>query len=279
MSFLILPAEIRSLIYHEFLLDNVAAQHVAFDGRTNNYARFPCQSVPDHVFLQDLSRSCGNQGWGDSLGRLRTSAWRNGHLACEPGTVLHSGERLPSPTALFLTCHQVHREAATYIYNTPLLFHDWDTFKAFLGRTEGAAIPARLTSVQIVEQLRQGDFPAGRDFVYTLACLNLSSTTIRILGPVNVGWLLYHVMARALWHKSAGIEILDLRATEVATGRPPNGCPVTRRPEVAWVRVFYRYLSKRGGILKTREVLEELSSYEVLVKVAGELELSISDDA
>ncbi|KAK8091611.1 hypothetical protein PG997_001972 [Apiospora hydei] len=278
MSFLTLPAEIRSLIYHEFLLETAAAQHVAFDGRTHNYARFPCQSVPDHVFLQDLSRSCGNQGWGDSVGRLSTSAWRNGHLACKPGTVSHSGERLPSPTPLFLTCRQVYREAAIYIYNTPLLFHDWDTFKAFLGRTEGAAIPPRLTSVQIVEQLCRGDFPAGRDFVYTLACLDLSSTTIRILGPVNVGWLLYQAMARALWHKSAGIEILDPRATEVATGRPANGCPVTRRPDVAWVMVFYRYLRTRGGVLKTRDVLEELSSYEMLVKVAGELGLSISDD-
>ncbi|KAK8022670.1 hypothetical protein PG993_013437 [Apiospora rasikravindrae] len=281
MSFLTLPTEIRNLIYHDFLLDSAAAQHVAFDGRTNHYARLPCQSIPDHVFLQDLSRICGDKGWGDSLGSLRTSAWRNGHLACEPRTVVHSGERLPSPTPLFLTCRQVYREAATYIYNTPLMFHDWDTFKSFLSRTEGRAIPARLTSVHIVEQLSRGDFPVGRDFIYTLACLDLSSTTIRILGPLGsyVGSLLYEAMARALWHKAVAIEIFDPRATEVETARPANGCPVVRRPDAAWVLAFNRYLSKSGGVPKTRDVLGELSSYAVLEKVAGELGLSISDDA
>ncbi|KAK7994480.1 hypothetical protein PG991_016068 [Apiospora marii] len=280
MSFLSLPPEIRSLIYHDFLVDNASAQHVAstHNGRSGHWARFPCKSVPDHIFLQEWSQRCGDQGWGDYLGRLRYSPWRNGHLACEPGVAGHSGEILPSPTSLFLTCRQVYREAATYVYNTPLMFHDWDDFKVFLGRTEGGAIPPRLTSVQIVEQLDRGDFPAGRDFVYTLACLDLSSTTIRILGPVNVMTLLYQAMARTLWHKAVGIEVLDPRTTEVATAHPANGCPITKRPDAAWATVFYRLLSKRGGVRSTYQVLDELNSYGALVKVTGELGLSISDD-
>lgn len=181
--------------------------------------------------------------------------------------------------SLFLTCRQIYREAATYIYNTPLMFHDWSDFKSLLSRTEGRAIPPRLTSVHIVEQLVHGDLPAGRDFVYTLACLDLSSTTISILGPVGIAWLLHVAMARALWHKAVAIEILDPRATQVETTRPANGCPVTRRPEAAWLIAFYRYLWKRGGVSKTYEVLNELNSYTALARVAGDLGLSISDSA
>lgn len=280
LSFLTLPPEIRSLIYHDFLVENAAAQHVASvdRGRADQLARFPCKTVPDHVFLQDRSRRCGDQGWGDYLLKLSHNPWRNGHLACEPGMAGHSGQRLPSPTSLFLTCRQVYREAATYVYNTPLMFHDWNEFKCFLSRTEGGAIPPRLTSVQIVEQLPHGDFPVGRDFIFTLACLDLSSTTIRILGPSAVTWLIHEAMARTLWHKAVAIEILDPRATEVETARPANGCPVTRRPDAAWLVAFYRYWWKRGGIRNTH-VVNELNSYAALVKAAGEFGISIGDDA
>ncbi|KAK8121733.1 hypothetical protein PG984_010403 [Apiospora sp. TS-2023a] len=274
--------EIRSYIYHDFLLNNAAAQHVASadSGRADQWARFPCEAVPDHVFLQDRSRRYGDQGWGEDLQRLRSSPWRNGHLACQPGVAGYSGERLPSPVPMFLTCRQVYREAATYVYNTPLMFHTWNEFKAFLARTEGRAIPPRLTSVQIVEQLpRGGDFPVGRDFIYTLACLDLSTTTIRILGPVCVTNLLREVMSRALWHKAVAIEIVDPLATEVVTTRPANGCPVTRRPDVAWATAFYRYWCKRGAYRNTEAVLNELSSYAALARVAGELGLNISDSA
>ncbi|KAK8104341.1 uncharacterized protein PG998_011374 [Apiospora kogelbergensis] len=278
MSFLALPAEIRRLIYREFLLDNAPAQHIGTLGGAS-YARFPCKSVPDHVFLQDVSRSCGDISFGDYVEVLRYSAWRNGHLACDPVAISSQGERLPSPVPLFLTCRQVYMEASVYVYNTPLMLHDWDTTKSLLGRA-GGAFPIGLTSIQIIELLPLGDFPVGRDIIYTLACLDLSSTTIRILGPLNktVVRLLHVAMATSLWHKAVALEIVEPVVTEVKTWQPANGCPVTRRPDASWLTAFHRYLYKRGGISFTRDVLDELSSYDVLEKVAGELGIDLGEN-
>ncbi|KAK6851417.1 hypothetical protein PG995_012539 [Apiospora arundinis] len=114
MQFLSLPPEIRSLIYHQFLTENTQAQH-------------------------DLSNSYGENGWGNYLAVKRFSSWRDGHLACEPNTLCNDGERLPSPTALFLTCRQIYQEAAVYLY-TPLIFQSKETFEAFLGHTRGPSL-------------------------------------------------------------------------------------------------------------------------------------------
>ncbi|KAK7957337.1 uncharacterized protein PG986_006559 [Apiospora aurea] len=142
-SFLALPAEIRGMIYRPFLVGDAPAQHVVASGDFwgRKYNRFPCASISDHDFLQNLSRWCGKGGWGNYLTIMRFSMWRNGHLGCEPGTLFHRAKRLPSPTPLFLTCRQIYREAAVYVYDTPLIFHTWDAFRAFLARTRGV-IPA-----------------------------------------------------------------------------------------------------------------------------------------
>ncbi|KAK7981344.1 hypothetical protein PG988_003582 [Apiospora saccharicola] len=96
MPFMTLPAEIRGLIYHAFLTNNATCQHVipSSGGFFGQYDRFPCQGVPDHEFLQNLSRCCGGRGWGDYLDTIRFTEWRGGHLGCEPGTLFHHCEEL-----------------------------------------------------------------------------------------------------------------------------------------------------------------------------------------
>ncbi|KAK8079415.1 hypothetical protein PG997_007233 [Apiospora hydei] len=205
---------------------------------------------------------------------MRFSVWRNGHLGCEPGTLFHRAKRLPSPTPLFLTCRQVYREAAVYVYDTPLIFHAWDAFRAFLARTRGV-IPAGVASVQLVDSMPDGTFLGEREFLSCLQKLDLSSVGLRALGPVSSDQA--QLLARAMWmghlSRAKTVELFSPAAGHVGTVRF-NGCPVTLRPDAAWARVLY--LLEHDG---EDEQIGELNSYAALVQAAEPLGLSIADSS
>ncbi|KAK7928340.1 hypothetical protein PG985_005338 [Apiospora marii] len=212
MSFMTLPAELRGLIYHAFLTDNAPCQHVipVSGGIYAHYARFPCQAIPDHEFLQNLSRCCGLSGWGDYLETMRFSEWRGGHLACEPGTLFHRSERLPSPLPLFLTCRQVYREAAVYLHGAPLIINTTDAFAAFTG-PKGWDTSLSVATVQLVVdpvRRRDGGYGVDREFVRRLVRLDLSSVRLTTLGPVDADrarWLLQALSGRGGGVRGEGV--------------------------------------------------------------------------
>lgn len=286
MSFMTLPAEIRGLVYHAFLTNNASCQHVIPVPRgLNGYDRFPCQAIPDHAFLRNLSKRCGRSGWGDYLETMRFSEWRGGHLACEPGTLFHRSERLPSALPLFLTCRQVYHEAAAYLHGAPLVICTEGAFEAFVGRTV-TRTPRRVEAAQlgvevqlVVDPIRRrdGGFGIDREFVRRLARLDLSSVRLTILGPVDADrarWLL-QTLSRGEWSEGKGsIELVSPTATRVAAVRLGNGCQATVRPDVTWARVVHM-LEERGD----GEFRGSLTSYDMLVRVAGDLGLDIQSDS
>lgn len=288
MSFMTLPAEIRGLIYHAFLTNYATCQHVIPRSRGIyiNYDRFPCQGIPDHEFLQNLSRRCGPRGWGDYLDTMRFSEWRGGHLGCEPGALFHRREKLPSPIPLFLACRQVNKEAAVYLRNASLVICTADAFAAFNGRagwdTLATMPPLQLVVDPVRRQEREGGYAIERDFVQRLRRLDLSSVRLMLLGPVEADkarYLLQTLSRGQQWFEGRGkgkrssIELVSPTATKVAAVRLGNGCQVTVRPDVAWARVLH-LLEERGE----EERKESLTSYDVLARVAGDLGLDIRSD-
>ncbi|KAK8127194.1 hypothetical protein PG984_008302 [Apiospora sp. TS-2023a] len=280
MPFMTLPAEIKGLIYHAFLTNNATSQHVipSSGGFLGQYDRFPCQGVPDHEFLQNLSRCCGGRGWGDYLDTIRSSEWRGGHLPCEPGTLFHRCERLPSPIPLFLTCRQVYEEAAVYLRKAPLIICTADAFNAFVQRP-GWDNPARVAPIQLVldpVRRREGGFEIEREFVQRIVRVDLSSARLRILGPVDAAkarWLLERLSRGNRWSERSieTIELVSPNATAVATVRMESGSQVTIRPDVSWARVLH-LLEERGE--EYRKGL--LTSYDMLSRVAEDLGLDIT---
>ncbi|KAK8011662.1 hypothetical protein PG990_010627 [Apiospora arundinis] len=276
MQFLSLPPEIRSLIYHQFLTENTQAQHVSLLWK-GFYARYPCRPLPDDSFLQDLSNSYGENGWGNYLAVKRFSSWRDGHLACEPNTLCNDGERLPSPTALFLTCRQIYQEAAVYLY-TPLIFQSKETFEACLGHTRGT-IPAGLTSVTLIESKMIPWFKfnkAARRFSRRLARLgssDLSRISIKAMRshPLFAAGLLAKAMDVSTRGccREKNVEIVSASAGKAKTMKFGEGHEFTIRPDATWMRVLHR-LESSGR----KDLLDQLVSYDMLMAFAEDLGLT-----
>ncbi|KAK8059101.1 hypothetical protein PG996_009031 [Apiospora saccharicola] len=276
MPFMTLPAEIRGLIYHAFLTNNATCQHVipSSGGFFGQYDRFPCQGVPDHEFLQNLSRCCGGRGWGDYLDTIRFTEWRGGHLGCEPGTLFHHCEELPPP-------FRFYEAAAVYLRDAPLIICTADEFNAFVQRpgwdNRARAAPMQLMLDPI--RRREGGFAIEREFLYRLVRVDLSSARLRILGPVDAAesrWLLERLSRGNRWSERCigAIELVSPTPTKVATVRMESGSHVTIRPDVAWARVLH-LLEERGE--EYRKNL--LNSYAMLSTVAEDLGLDIKSDS
>ncbi|KAK8092436.1 uncharacterized protein PG998_014921 [Apiospora kogelbergensis] len=285
MSFklMALPPEIRDLLYRQ-IFTNAKAQHVVLLPG-GEYARYPCNPLSDDDFLQSSSDYYGESKWADYLNNtLRNSPWRDGHLGCDPGSFIHSGERLPSPTPLLLACRQIYQEAAVHVYK-PLIFYDMDAFDAFLNRTQ-KSIPAGLKPVQLTvvsspsrewfipRELFLIEADAFECRLSTLDPSDLSGIRIRLIGTDctdSEATFQAPMIGRRICSRVDRREMIVSSISDTGwllqSWLAKRGCQICVYQDVTWMHVLY-VLSHEGR----DDTLRQLNSYARLMEVAGDLQ-------